>query len=109
MATCAALVSSADCSQSTGSSIGVCNSHSKPLAGANCSAISFMANTVAAGPNAQLVESHAIQLVGYNMEDERGYWIAKNSWGTGFAAGGFFKVRSTVTCAWVFCSLTLSG
>ncbi|KAI8476784.1 MAG: hypothetical protein J3K34DRAFT_516360 [Monoraphidium minutum] len=33
---------------------------------------------------------HAIVLVGYNSKG--GYWLARNSWGTSFAADGYFKV-----------------
>ncbi len=33
---------------------------------------------------------HAITLVGYN-DDER-YWIAKNSWGTGWGEAGYFRI-----------------
>jgi hypothetical protein len=42
-------------------------------------------------PNATLKELHAVLLVGYDNEKE--YWLAQNSWGTGFADGGFFRVR----------------
>ena len=31
-----------------------------------------------------------MQVIGYNNEQE--YWLAKNSWGSGFADGGYFKV-----------------
>ena len=34
--------------------------------------------------------SHAVQIVGYNNEAE--WWLAKNSWGSGFADGGFFRI-----------------
>ena len=34
--------------------------------------------------------NHAILLVGYN--DIGGYWIAKNSWGTGWRDDGYFKI-----------------
>lgn len=34
--------------------------------------------------------NHVIALVGYNDAGE--YWIAKNSWGTGWGDGGFFKI-----------------
>lgn len=34
--------------------------------------------------------NHAIALVGY--DDAGGYWIGKNSWGTGWGDGGFFKI-----------------
>ena len=33
---------------------------------------------------------HCVCLVGY--DDAGGYWIAKNSWGTGWGDGGFFKI-----------------
>lgn len=39
---------------------------------------------------AKYVEGHAVVLVGYNNEQQ--YWIAKNSWGDGWADNGFFKV-----------------
>lgn len=41
-------------------------------------------------PKASKVASHAIQLIGYDVE--KGHYTAKNSWGTDFAAGGFFKI-----------------
>ena len=34
--------------------------------------------------------AHVVLLVGYN--DAGRYWIAKNSWGTSFGDGGFFKI-----------------
>ena len=34
--------------------------------------------------------NHAVVAVGYN--DAGGYWIAKNSWGTGFGSSGYFKI-----------------
>lgn len=34
--------------------------------------------------------NHYLILAGYNDDGE--YWIAKNSWGTGFGEGGYFKV-----------------
>ena len=43
-----------------------------------------------AGSGAKFVEAHAVQVIGYDNEQE--YWLAKNSWGTGFADGGYFKV-----------------
>jgi C1A family cysteine protease len=44
--------------------------------------------------NASLIYPHAILVVGYNTNSR--YWIAKNSWGRGWADGGFFKVSSRV-------------
>jgi parallel beta-helix repeat protein len=34
--------------------------------------------------------NHVIALVGY--DDAGGYWVGKNSWGTGWGEGGFFKI-----------------
>ena len=33
---------------------------------------------------------HAVTIVGYN--DDPGYWICKNSWGTGWGLNGWFKI-----------------
>ena len=40
--------------------------------------------------SAAALERHAIFLVGYNNIEE--WWLVKNSWGTGFADGGFFRL-----------------
>jgi hypothetical protein len=40
---------------------------------------------------ANFVEDHAVVLVGYNNMDS--YWVARNSWGQGFADGGYFKIK----------------
>jgi hypothetical protein len=45
------------------------------------------------GAEANPVESHAVQLVGYDLD--HGWWLAKNSWGTSFAEGGYFRVNFT--------------
>ena len=33
---------------------------------------------------------HAVAIVGY--DDSLGYWIAKNSWGTGWGEAGWFRI-----------------
>ena len=40
--------------------------------------------------NSTLPVNHAVLLVGYDDTGE--YWIAKNSWGTGFSDDGYFKI-----------------
>ncbi|KAI8467901.1 MAG: hypothetical protein J3K34DRAFT_523368 [Monoraphidium minutum] len=42
------------------------------------------------GPGAILKESHAVQIVGYNLEQR--FYIVKNTWGSAFAEGGVFRV-----------------
>jgi uncharacterized repeat protein (TIGR02543 family) len=38
----------------------------------------------------RLVGFHAVTVVGY--DDEEGYWIAKNSWGTDWGDAGWFRI-----------------
>ena len=44
------------------------------------------------------VMNHAVVITGYG-EDEVGgpYWLVRNSWGTDFGEGGFFKIKRTTT------------
>jgi len=37
---------------------------------------------------------HAIEIVGYGGTGASSYWIVKNSWGTSWGTGGFFRIRS---------------
>ncbi len=43
-----------------------------------------------------LLGLHAVCVVGY--DDEKRYWIIKNSWGTGWGAGGFARIAYGTTC-----------
>lgn len=36
---------------------------------------------------------HAVKLIGWGTEGGLDYWLAVNSWGTGFGMGGLFKIR----------------
>ena len=38
---------------------------------------------------------HAVQLVGYGVEDATKYWIVRNSWGTGWGEEGYFRLERT--------------
>ena len=45
------------------------------------------------------VGGHAIEIVGWGVEDGKRYWIIKNSWGPEWGRGGFFYIaRGTNTC-----------
>ena len=36
---------------------------------------------------------HAITMIGYGSENGKDYWIAKNSWGTGWGEGGYVRIE----------------
>ncbi|MDD1720319.1 MAG: DUF2341 domain-containing protein [Methanoregulaceae archaeon] len=38
--------------------------------------------------------NHVVSLVGYGTDAGGTYWIAKNSWGTGWGEAGWFKIRA---------------
>lgn len=44
--------------------------------------------------------NHAVALVGFGSEEDKGkevdYWIAKNSWGSGWGEEGFFRIKRGV-------------
>jgi cathepsin B len=36
---------------------------------------------------------HAVKIIGWGNESGANFWLAANSWGTGFGMSGFFKIR----------------
>lgn len=40
----------------------------------------------------KVVFRHAVKLMGWGVENCAKYWLAANSWGTGFGENGFFKI-----------------
>lgn len=40
-----------------------------------------------------LLGGHAIKLLGFGTEDGKDYWLAANSWGSGWGMSGFFKIK----------------
>uniref|UniRef100_A0A7S3ISI1 Peptidase C1A papain C-terminal domain-containing protein n=1 Tax=Strombidium inclinatum TaxID=197538 RepID=A0A7S3ISI1_9SPIT len=49
--------------------------------------------------------NHAVLAVGYGREAGLDYWLIKNSWGTEWGAGGFFKIeRNANMCGIAVCN-----
>ncbi|CAH1188083.1 unnamed protein product [Phyllotreta striolata] len=59
------------------------------------------------GPCYDNATSHVILIVGYGTENGVDYWLVKNSWGTGWGAKGFGKVRRNNNNA--FCLATYTA
>ena len=36
--------------------------------------------------------NHTVNIVGYGTEQGLGYWLVKNSWGTGWGEAGYMKI-----------------
>ena len=43
--------------------------------------------------NCSPILNHAVQIVGYDINDELKYYIVRNTWGTNFGDKGYFKVE----------------
>jgi len=50
----------------------------------------YVSGVYCPGPAPWLLGLHAVEIVGY--DDEEGYWIVKNSWGTGWGEDGWFRI-----------------
>lgn len=45
------------------------------------------------------VGGHAVEIIGWGVENNTKYWLIKNSWGTDWGDGGYFKmIRGTNEC-----------
>ncbi|KAL4458947.1 hypothetical protein ABPG75_013812 [Micractinium tetrahymenae] len=49
--------------------------------------------------------NHAVLVIGYDMTASPPYWLLKNSWGTGWGEGGYFKLEMLDDNTYGTCSM----
>mmetsp|Transcript_3793 Transcript_3793/g.9694 ORF Transcript_3793/g.9694 Transcript_3793/m.9694 type:complete len:354 (+) Transcript_3793:81-1142(+) len=54
----------------------------------------FMGGKVFDDEGASHSPDHVVSIVGWGVEDEKEHWIIRNSWGTYWGEGGFFRVAT---------------
>merc|ERR1719161_1239427 len=43
--------------------------------------------------------NHAVLLVGYGMDQDKGYWLIRNSWGSDWGLNGYIKLSRSLTAS----------
>jgi len=38
------------------------------------------------------IPNHEVSVIGFGVEDDQEFWIVRNSWGTYWGEGGFFRI-----------------
>jgi len=60
--------------------------------------LSYSSGVYKLTPGATYLGGHAVKVIGWGIENGEEFWICKNSWGTGWGEGGFFRFAMNHCC-----------
>jgi hypothetical protein len=71
----------------------------------NSSFMYYSSGVISSGCGTRI--DHAITLIGYGNDGTRQWWIAKNSWGTGWGESGYVRILKTTDASYGMCGILM--